>query len=185
MRTRVTRRQVLGSATALSAGAALLGVSEATAGTPSDAVEATGGLIGVIARVRPPDGVILRSNGRKTVRFEADATFWRGQRPVGLRAFRRGDEVFAQGRWMGEVYLASHLGSTYRPIDGRLIERRGDALLLSTGRLYLTGDSQPLLPGQGHSKPLDQLAAGEQLTGLALWDPVKRRLIALQLGVRG
>lgn len=175
------RRQLLvGGAAALGGIAA----SDIAGAATTRALDESTRLFGVIEEVDLPRAIVLRSNGRKDVRFTGDAVFWKWTWRVEADAFGVGDEVVAVGEWRGDHFSARRLESAYRDLRGRVLRRRGNQLTLSqTGEVQFSDKTVPWGRLSSRPKPLDEIKVGDELLGTALWDPAVRALVATRVGV--
>jgi hypothetical protein len=115
----------------LVAGAAALGSAPAAKAAPG----AADGLAGVLrAGLENGRALVEAADGVVEVQLEAGAV---AERALSGR-FVAGDEVGAEGRWRGDTFAATRLLSLLRPIEGRLIGRRGMAVVTSAGSARLT-----------------------------------------------
>lgn len=163
--------------------AALTGEELADAAVSDVAADGTR-LCGVIQRTDFPRSIVIRSNGRKDVRFSDDPVFWKWTWRVNSEAFTVGDEVVAIGHWEDGFFSAARLECAYRDLRGKVLVREGNALTLSqTGAILFTDKTVAWGRLSSRPKPLDEISVGDDLLGTAIWEPLIGSAVAVRVGV--
>lgn len=168
MTARLTRRQFLLRGAGAGVGLAMLNPSQAMAMPSDDDYD-----VGVIEDVDPPRSLSIfhrQSQEVRAVRLAEDATVLR-EGAVTLDAFRQGDRVALQGEWDGSILRATYLAPIYEFVEGVLIARVGEKLLLTTGTFHLTDKSRPAEGPDVEAKPLDALSPGDEIVATGRWEP--------------
>jgi hypothetical protein len=166
----------------IAAAATALGtVSHDAAG--SEPVGGNPTLAGIIQRIGSNHIELVTANGTVTVRFVSGATFRRDDRPTRLAEFVARDRVVAELLSSSEPYVAGHLESLYRLVDGDIVSRRGDQLVVTSGVVWL--DKRTPVHRAEDRNPLSwsELVPGREVGITALYDPPTRRLLARDIAV--
>ena len=163
------------------AAAALVGPDAALA-APEDGV-----LAGVVEAVDPPSALRLRTRaGTTVVEITTDALLWR-EGPAQLTDFIPGDEVAAEGAWLGARFLASGVTPMFRLANGDIIERTGDLLETSAGAIRITEHTEAAeTMGEDGTfyaaAPLAELQPGDRVLVLGRFEPTTGDLRAGRIG---
>lgn len=136
---------------------------------------------GVIESIREPSTLHLKGDDAAfEVRIGSDATIWR-EGLAALSDFRVGEEVVAEGHWVGRRFEATALINMYRLVEAAVLASEGQTLRTSEGtirfvastRLHRGEDLRPVATAE--------FAAGEPIRALGRIDVETGELIALRV----
>lgn len=184
-RIEITRRQFLAGAGAAAVGAGII-LRPGKAG--AEVVEAAEnyGLwtAGIVDAVKPPStmhlGGFQENSPLERLKFSADATFWR-DRFTDLPAFRPGDEVYAEGRWEGDVFAATYLTCVWSTLEGVILSKGDDQIVTSGGTIHIIPETQIVEEGGLIGAQLPELLVGEHVHATGRFDRRSNVLIAQKI----
>ncbi len=179
----LTRRQLLMGAGAAVVGLGALESSGANEEAGEDLAQWTAG---AIERIEPGmlhiRGLGGAESSEQVIKVSDDATIWRDHPGVALTAFTPGEEVHAEGRWEGGVFVATHLAAVWEEVAGRVLGKTEGALRTTGGTIKLT-PGLLLWDGYGLAAEADAgPEVGEYVWAIGRYDRPTQTLVAQKIG---
>lgn len=160
----VSRRGFLGVlGTAIGYAVLRPGTASAVGSAETDASDT---VAGVVDHVESTDMYLASplDDAPIAVKTSGSTEIWR-EGPVDLSVFGQGDEVLALGRWDGRDFVASHLTSLYRNLEGVVEWRNGNELGVASDLLVLVPETLPIEDPQVGlvARPVPDLRSGDRI----------------------
>jgi hypothetical protein len=136
---------------------------------------------GPIQMIAPPNSMVLGQDvGSADVKFSPDTVFWRDG-PVTLESFLLGEDVVAEGEWVGEVFSGSALIPVFYQVEGQVLSVKGETIETTAGTLRLTSFSRRQQGAELSPLMASDFAVGSNVAALTRKEPGNEELIVLSV----
>lgn len=179
----MSRRSLTRRTALKSAGVALGGVVLLLSEDEARATSAGRAIGGFLVAIEPPDAIYLQSSeGRKRIRFLADATFARDG-PAKLADFAAGDWVVVELLRPGDPQSALHLTVLYKLLEGAVTRVTDDYLGTTAGEVRLGAGTVAYSGNRLAEIPVSRISIGADVKILTRWDAASQQRLARHISV--